>query len=410
MSERVFRSLTLLLGASTSRVLNLHAISQKIQEGTPPTVPFFSAPAMNMSIIMKHRMRSDDMDLMPSRRAVCTKVIVPFDKDDLRSGGKALFVGQQNYADTLRDVGQYLAHHDIERDMRVLQMLDRLPSLDPFLLREKLRSDGVTPDPRYFSISQADQRRMFDYAAGELNRLTDLAGGNEDATGRMVAALLSTDVDEKLEPLRATLCLSENEFKEGVFSWRGFIYYKWCLAELWPPLVSSLRHLKTIQPTGSLSSDQRSDLTGARERILFGAKQNSDGVKKLLQIYEDAYNSLLVGRDPRQFRKFLLDAPALFLDIGERMGSLSHITSFWRFRFPDQDRATVDAEELVMMLQDFSKGFAGHKLKSGSRSPAREALDRLLNSDLSEACILVPHDPEPAARKGAGSNSDAWVL
>jgi hypothetical protein len=408
MSERVFRSLTLLLGASTSRVLNLHAISEKIQDGAPPTVPFFSAPALNTSIIMKHRMRSDDLDLMPSRRAVCTKVIVPFDKADLRSGGKALFVGQQNYADTLRDVGQYLAHHDLERDMRVLQMLDRLPSLDPFLLREKLRSDNITPDPRYFTISQADQRRMFDYAAGELNRLTDLAGGNEDATGRMVAALLSTDVDEKLEPLRATLCLSASEFKEGVFSWRGFIYYKWCLAELWPPLVSSLRHLKTLQPTGPLSRDQKSDLTAGRERILLGAKQNSDGVKKLLQVYEDAYNSLLVGRDPRQFRKFLLDAPKLFLDIGEQMGALSHITSFWRFRFPDPDRAMIDAEELVMMLQDFSKGFAGYKLKAGARSPAREALDRLLNSDLTEPVALVP--PEGSSRGGAASEPDAWVL
>src|SRR3954464_5819320 len=124
MSERVFRSLTLLLGASTSRVLNLHAISEKIQSGAPPTVAFFSAPALNSSIIMKHRMRSDDLDLMPSRRAVCTKVIVPFDRQALRAGGKSLFVGQQNYAETLRDVGQYLAHHDIERDMRVLQLLD----------------------------------------------------------------------------------------------------------------------------------------------------------------------------------------------------------------------------------------------------------------------------------------------
>jgi hypothetical protein len=345
---------------------------------------------------------------MPSRRAVCTKVIVPFDNRDLRAGGKSLFVGQQNYSETLRDVGQYLVHHDLDRDMRVLQLLDRLPSLDPFLLREKLRCDGIAPDPRYFTISQADQRRMFDYATKELNRLTDMAGGNNDATGRMVVALLSTDVDEKLEPLRKTLCLSETEFKEGVFSWRGFIYYKWCLAELWPRLMSCLRHLKSLQPTGSLSSNQRSELTTARQRILFGAKHNSDGVKRVLQVYEDAYNSLLCGRDPRQFRKFLLDAPALFLDIGEQMGLLSHITSFWRFRFPDQDRATIDAEELVSTLQDFSKGFANHKIKIGLRSPAREALDELLNSDLVEPCILVI--PATGVRRESASDSDTWSL
>ena len=397
MSERTFRSLTLLKGASTSRVLNLHAIGrQNMRSEVVPAATFFSSPALNASIIMKHRMRPDDLDLMPSRKAVCTKVIVPFDRRDLRAGGKSLFVGQQNYIETLRDVGQYLAHHEIDRDMRVLQLLDDLPSLDPFLLREKLRSHGILPDPRYFSISPADQRRMFDYAAGELNRLTDMAGGNEDATGRMVAALLSTDVDEKLEPLRATLSLSQNEFKEGVFSWRGFIYYKWCRAELWPSLVGCLRHLKAIQPSGSISNEQKSALSAARERILSGAKQNGDGVKTLLQVYEDAYNSLLIGRDPRQFRKFLLDAPALFLDIGEKMGALSHISSFWRFRFPDQERASIDAEELVMMLQDFSKGFASGEVRVGRRSPAREALDQILNSDLSEPVVI--QDIESLAR------------
>ena len=168
-----------------------------------------------------------------------------------------------------------------------------------------------------------------------------------------------------------------------------------------------LRHLRALQPVGPISRDQRSDLSAARDRILTGAKQNSDGVRNLLQVYEDAYNSLLNGRDPRQFRKFLLDAPALFLDIGEKMGALSHITSFWRFRFPDPDRANIDAEELVLMLQDFSKGFAGRGAKACRRSPAREALDRLLTSKLAEPLLLVSHDESPAGGHAVG---DTWAL
>jgi len=46
----------------------------------------------------------------------------------------------------------------------------------------------------------------------------------------------------------------------------------------------------------------------------------------------------------------------LFLEIGEKRGVLSHIASFWRFRFPDPARAAVDAEELVTIFHDFSKG------------------------------------------------------
>ncbi|HZQ40957.1 MAG TPA: hypothetical protein VFA87_09190, partial [Rhizomicrobium sp.] len=261
MSARIFRSLTALKGASTSRVLNLQAINaQWAQEPVAPAAQLFSSPALNRSIIVKHRIRSTEVDLMPRGRNVCTKVIVPFDGNDLRAGGRSLLIGQHNYLEALRDAGQYYGRYDIDRDMRVLKLVDEIPSLDPFLLREKLRSHGITPDPRYFAISQNDQKRMFDYTAGELDRLTDLAGGSENATSRMVAALLSNEVDEKLEPLRLTLSLGQSEFKEGVFSWRGFIYYKWCLSEVWPHLLACLTHLKALQPVGPVDAEQKAYL------------------------------------------------------------------------------------------------------------------------------------------------------
>jgi hypothetical protein len=338
-------------------VLNLQAISAEWgREDVATTTPLFSSPALNSSIIVKHRIRSTESDMMPHGKNVCTKVIVPFDRKDLRAGGRSLLVGQHNYLEALRDAGQYYRKYDMDRDMRILKLLDDIPSLDPFLLREKLRSHGITPDPRYFSISESDQKRMFDYTAGELDRLTDLAGGSENATSRMVAALLSNEVDEKLEPLRVPLSLSQSDFKEGVFSWRGFIYYKWCLSEVWPHLVGCLTHLKSLQPVGPVDAEQKAYLKTARHKILRGAKENNSAVRQLLQIYDDAYTGLLSGKDAHQFRKFLLDAPELFVEIGEKMGVLSHIASFWRFRFPDPARCAVDAEELVTILQDFSKG------------------------------------------------------
>ena len=104
---------------------------------------------------------------------------------------------------------------------------------------------------------------MFEYAAAEIRRLTNMAvttGGKKssDATTRMVSALLSTEVDEKLEPLRTTLQLQPAEFREGVFSWRGFIYYKWSLVDFWPDLLKALQQLKTITPMRSMDHDQRS--------------------------------------------------------------------------------------------------------------------------------------------------------
>jgi hypothetical protein len=361
--DRTFRSLTSLTNASTSRVLNLLTISRVHAENKDFTAnPMFSSPMLNSAIIVKHRLRGDEMDLMQKSRAIGTKVIIPFEKTDLRSGGKSLLVGQKGYEELLREAGHYGERYDIDRDLKVLRLLDQIPSLDPFLLREHLRTNDITPDAHYFEISDADQRRMFDYAAAEIRRLTDMAvtpgnRGRSDATTRMVSALLSSEVGDKLEPLRATLQLQPDEFREGVFSWRGFIYYKWSLVDFWPDLLKALQQLRSITPLRSVDPEERAYITSAKQAILSGAKKGSDEIKKIIRVYDNAYDSLIAERDPRKFREFLLGAPALFLEIGEKMGALSHITSFWKYRFPEGAPRTVDCEELTAIFQDFSKGF-----------------------------------------------------
>ncbi|HEX4269764.1 MAG TPA: hypothetical protein VHZ32_00185 [Rhizomicrobium sp.] len=365
-TDRTFRSLAALSTASTSRVLNLLAITRSHGENKEFIAnAMFSSPMLNNAIILKHRLRADEVDLMQSSRCIGTKVIIPFEKTDLRSGGKSLIVGQKGYEEMLREAGHYGERYDFDHDVKVLRLLDQIPSLDPFLLREHLRTNDVYPDAHYFEISDADQKRMFEYAAAEIRRLTNMAvtpGSSgkrtSDATTRMVSALLSTEVDEKLEPLRTTLQLQPGEFREGVFSWRGFIYYKWSLVDFWPDLVRALSQLKTIVPLRTMDIEQRAYITQAKQTILTGAKKGSNDIKNIIRVYDNAYDTLIAERDPRKFREFLLGAPALFLEIGEKMGALSHITSFWKYRFPEGAPRSVDCEELTAIFQDFSKGFS----------------------------------------------------
>ncbi|HWC62209.1 MAG TPA: hypothetical protein VG501_01210, partial [Rhizomicrobium sp.] len=280
--DRTVRSLSSLSGASSSRVLNLLAIGQA-QAGNEGhrNAPLFESPIINNSIILKHRLRADELDLFPIRRVLATKVIIPFERSDLKVGGRAMFVGQQGFDTMLREVGNYRDEGSMKRDMDVLQLIDGVPSLDPFLLREHLRGSDIHPDASYFEISAADQQRMHDYAATEISRLTAMASGRaagvrSASTARMVQALLSSEVNEKLEPLRATLKLEPDEFSEGVFSWRGFIYYKWCLGEFWPNLIGVLKELKAIRPMGKVSFDDTAFLNASKDAIIRGARDNSN--------------------------------------------------------------------------------------------------------------------------------------
>ena len=241
-----------------------------------------------------------------------------------------------------------------------MRLIDKLPSLDPFLLRERLRSNNIDADASYFEISSADQQRMHGYASKELSRLTrlvaDSPGSSVDAsTAKMVTALLSNEVNEKLEPMRATLGLNHAEFCEGVFSWRGFIYYKWTMSDFCPDLVNSLREIRELAPVGKMKSDQRAYFAESKATIIRGTKLNIDRVGNIIGIYDDAYGSLIERQNPTLFRDFLVVAPSLFSEIGEKMGALYHMSSFWKHRFPDGSSKRAEVDELIAIFDDFMR-------------------------------------------------------
>ncbi len=360
-SDRTVRFLSALGGASTSRVLNLFRIARDNADNPEHLEkPLFISPVINKAFLVKHRTRSDETYLFSAPRAVATKIIVPFDAEDLRAGGRSLFVEQRGYTESLRMAGNYTPE-SLERDLMVLRLLNAVPSLDPFLLREHLRNNRIEVSPSYFTISEGDQERMYNFVKQEMSRLVALAGGEGGGSNRLVTAMLSNEVDEKLEPLRLTLNLTGNDFREGVFSWRGFLYYKWSMGKFWPDVMGVLREINAIQPHGAMTPEQKVYLTAARRNIIEMVRDNGNHVNKALAVYDDSFGDLIANQAPKNFRDFLLSAPYMFLELGEKLGAISHIVSFWRYRFPQGGPRHIDADELSAIFQDFSSGF-GEKI------------------------------------------------
>jgi hypothetical protein len=363
-TDKTVRFLAALRGASTSRVLNLHRIAAD-QKDNPQhrEAPFFASPIINRSFLLKHRTRSDESYLFGGSRTTATKIIVPFDVDDLGTGGRSLLVDQRGYSDALRSAGNY-QEEALQRDLWVLKLLDAVPSLDPFLLREHLRNNQIEVAPCYFAISEGDQERMYRFVKQEMTQLVVLAG-DDAASGRMVSALLSNQIDEKLEPMRVTLGLSPKDFREGVFSWRGFLYYKWSMGKFWPDVVSVLREINKTQPIGAVSAAQQTDLAAQRRHIIEMVRDNGNHVNRVLGIYDNSFQDLVQKQTPKTFRDFLMSAPHLFLELGEKLGAISHIVSFWRYRFPKDTPIHVDADDLSVIFQDFCSGFGERVVDEG---------------------------------------------
>ena len=348
--------------ASTSRVLNLLAVGVA-NKGRPEhaEAPFFSNRVLNNAIIVKHRLRKDDLFLFCDFRATASKVIIPFERSDLNLGGRSFFVGQRGWTDLLYEACNNPS--ELAREVEVLKVLDRLPSLDPFLVRESLRRDGYMIAPCYFAISQADLERMHAYVGNAISELVEMALGStafSPSLDKLVDALLSTDVDERLEPLRVTLMLEGESFREGVFSWKGFLYYKWALSVLWPQVKIVSSEIGAFSITGPRDAETSAYLDSARQRLGGAILAQKNDIIRTLQIYDNAFKNLTARNDPQSFRDFLLRAPELFISLGEKVGVISHIGSFWRYRFPEGREPSCTVEEALDILQDFESGLGAN--------------------------------------------------
>jgi len=348
--------------ASTSRVLNLAALAVKHADNPEHQAqPLFLAPALNAAVILKHRLRANEIQTVATRHRTATKLIVPFERSDLSLGGRSLFVGDRGWMESLQELAG--TSYDLGRDAGVLEALDELPSLDPFLLREHMKRRGFEVAETHFEISLGDLELMTQFVGGEISRLIELAykgrSASEANTGRLVEALLSTRNDERLDPLRITLRLEGESYREGIFAWKGFLYYKWMLNSLWPRLRQVLLELGTVKTTGPRDVELEGLVRALKARLHDSIERQVKAVSDYLRVYDGVFEELTRDGNATAFRDFLLRSPEMLMALGEGTGVVSHIASFWRFRFPKGKPLEAPVAELLDILQDFEAGLGG---------------------------------------------------
>lgn len=358
MDDKSVRRLTALeKSASTARVLNLVMVHRKFPNlADLQTSPFFQNRVLDRCIILKHRLRPHEMDMFEAYRPQATKILVPIDSADLKVGARYIFVGQKNF----NAVSESVFGRDLypgARDRVVLDLIDELPSLDPFLLREHLRRNEIMPAREYFAISEADVLRMHDYVRREVSSLVQMSA-KDSAQGplpaeRLVEKLLSTTPEADFGPLKAVLRLSDKDYHDGIFAWRGFLYYKWVLSEISKDVQDAITGIRTIQPRGPRDPEASAYITATRSRIGPAIQEILRQTRDTLTLYDDAYGLLTQQGNPVGFRDFLISAPAMFQRLGEQMGVLQHIMSFWRYRFGAAKAAPASPAELMDILMDF---------------------------------------------------------
>jgi len=163
---------------------------------------------------------------------------------------------------------------------------------------------------------------------------------------------------KRLEALRATLRLEPEQYQEGVFCWKGFLYYKWALSSLMADIVNVADEVVTVQAVGPSDRAAREYIERGRGVLRGRIMKTCEEVSRTLRYYDDAYAGLTRDGKPLAFRDFLPEAPALFARLGDQLGAVQHIVSFWRFRFGPK-APPVGVDELIDIFMDFETGLMG---------------------------------------------------
>jgi hypothetical protein len=337
--DRTVRSLIALeQSASTARVLNLVA-ARRNQSVDPELIakPFFENRVLNSSLIVKHRIRPHEREMFAKPQGSATKIMAPMDGSDLKLGARFLMLGQRDF-DACAEALFGDALKPGQHDRMVLDLMDELPSLDPFLLREQLKRNGFEPARGYFAISDADIERMYAFVRAEVMALVTLSSteGAPNGAGGLAAGREAAlqRAGQRVRPAAGDPAAQRQGLRRRRFRLAGLPLLQMGPGGAHAQLEEVLKEVSTVQPMGPRSPESSAYLPKARKRLEAAINLTVAGVNKMLAVYDRAYCSLTQDGKPTAFRDFLLSAPDMFMALGEQSGSVQHIMSFWRYRFP----------------------------------------------------------------------------
>ena len=352
--------------ASTARILNLLRVRERHGETDDyAQKPLFQNSRLNQAIFIKHTIRANERDLVKSEQQTATKVVFALDHGDLGLGGFSFFIEQRNLQSALDEaLGSDAESADFERDLAVLKEFARLPSLDPYLLRERVKQAGSDVASCYFDISEADLARVEAYVEEEIGSLVELAYGIAGPEAKAISSKLAqlimrNEQSSSLEPLRQTLRLDPQEYEQGIFGWKGLLYYKWNISDLEPKVRQTANRMVSTRFIRAHAEDEKQlDLT--RKAILRTVAEKYKSVQRSMRAYDQAFDALVNKQDPGAFRNFLLRAPSLFVAIGEDLAAINHICSFWDFRLPAKLPNRLEVDDAYDIYHEFAAALGGH--------------------------------------------------
>ncbi|MHA6289306.1 hypothetical protein [Maricaulis sp. CAU 1757] len=387
----------LVKGGATPRILDLHSIHVRAHRYLEhASQPMFWSSRLNQSFLIKHTVRPQERSYLETENAVVTKIIIPISATDLSAGGHSFIVEQCGFATRLRDfLGSARTGPPDYDDLDRLRELAAIPSFDPFLLAERFRRHKHPVSMLYFDINPGETERMEAFVGDQIGAVVKLALNCQDDTTISIRArklareILSGEDSERMNLLRIALQMTEDEFQDGLYGWKGVLYYKWKVDALRADLENFIYDMRNLE-VRSVTPGELVHLNEMRRAIFKETRRRWQSLCGLLGRYDSEFEAFASGRDLLAIQRFLLQAPDYFETLGADLSAVSHVTSYWSHASSEEEVVSLPRREAFEFFSSFLRSLARDgNLPKLSRRPAIERRKTPRGSG--------PHPPRTAA-------------
>ncbi len=354
-----------MLDVGSPRVLNCNVISRRLGAENPEAQLFFRCKPLNKLVLIK----DTDLQGYGSKASIGTKLYVPFNENDIYEGGRTVFVHDKMMPQALEDSfgAGALPPVSLEEDLRILRILDSLPSMDPFLLKDVFIREKIEMNPAYFDVPADLWDQIELYILQGFEPLARAAFPDAIASDEMARKLIEKiwegrDLDA-LRPLIMALRLPKGEELEIFAAWKGVIFYGFQRQRTLPSIGDMQSWIQEIKiPLAAVSSVERAEIKAAIEEVKTSLQQEWGLADKVLKTYQEAYEKMFKEQaGSGDFVKFMQNSNQAYRTLGNSLGKVGHAVYCWDSmtkRYKDRKMPWEPTRELLGL---FGKVFSVEK-------------------------------------------------
>ena len=354
--------LKLILSAGSSRTFNCCGISNGVIEAAasaaeaearakprPDAKPAAAAPApqllftsraLNFSLFIKEPARNKPgMFAPPAGKTLRTRIYFPYNRDRPGEGGVSIDSRDPKLDEALKDVAgldKKERPESYDHDKKVIRILDELPSLDPFLLKDRFRQATMEVPAPYLHIQPSEWDAIRAFVHDQFMIVAQVIFPGQDSQMSEKAEQLTQQLWdlrdlEHLSALTKVFGLDPARTEEIFYSWKGVIYYDYDYDRLKPQIASLFTWFdQGSTPKDFCKSEVEKELGRRRTAIKNLIKSAAAETEKHITHYHRCFDLFFRERKTaHDFVAFLQSAPRNFYSLGEAISKLSHSIVLW---------------------------------------------------------------------------------